>query len=162
MKQHSAGSPISARVVGAVREPPVGPQSGRKIVAHGATCPDVFDRRPLGNRPPPGPSPARGERNHVDPHGREAFRRRGIRQPTDRPLVPHLPCGTPGRASPNPTSPNHATKLRDRWIAQSKALRQAKRRAVRMGLRPAKPHEKLSCYAGRTPKLVNSFAFTAG
>jgi len=32
----SAGSPISERVVGAVREPPANPRSGRKIVAHGA------------------------------------------------------------------------------------------------------------------------------
>jgi hypothetical protein len=36
----------------------------------------------------------------LDPDVRKAFRRKGIRQPTDRPLVPHLRCGTPGRASP--------------------------------------------------------------
>jgi hypothetical protein len=48
------------RRVGAVREPPPSP---RKTVAHGVTCPDVFDREPWGNQPPPRPSPARGESN---------------------------------------------------------------------------------------------------
>ena len=34
---------------------------------------------------------------------RRAFRRRGT---ACRPLVPHSPCGTPGRASPTPASPD--------------------------------------------------------
>jgi len=55
------------------------------------------------------------------------FRRRGT---ACRPLVPHSPCGTPGRASPTLTSSHPATNVRDRWIAQRKALRQAKRRAA--------------------------------
>jgi len=49
--------------------------------------------------------------NHLDSDRRKGFGSRGIRQPTDRPLVPHSPCETPGRAtcpgevgSPTPTS----------------------------------------------------------
>ncbi len=45
--QPSAGSPISEQFVGAVREPPVSPQSGRKNVAHGASRGEI------------GPHPAR-------------------------------------------------------------------------------------------------------
>jgi len=52
----------------------------------------IFSQLPSrgGNGTPPGPSPVRGERNHVDPDVRKALRRRGIRQPTDRPLC--VPC----------------------------------------------------------------------
>jgi len=54
------------------------------------------------------------------PDGRNPFRRRGT---ACRPLVPHSPCGTPGRASPTPTSPNciypfeRRLRLRDPEVA---------------------------------------------
>jgi len=52
----TAGLPIFERAVGAVREPPASPQSGRKTVAHGAS--------PGGIGPSLCPSPVRSERNH--------------------------------------------------------------------------------------------------
>ena len=73
----------------------------RIVVAHGGTCPDVFDRERAGKiGPSPRPSPARGRKKSRGPRRPEVLRRRGT---ASRPLCANCRRTRKGRASPTPT-----------------------------------------------------------